>query len=168
MCSFADAGAAGMIARSGHRIWANDFYLISVGGYNPHPPVELTTPGDNPELDMLLRELWCMNLLTGKWRRMTTAGAPFPREVASFAREYGGTHAPKCIAVCESWSPNTLVYVGGTAVPFGEAATNAVHLLAIESPTRALCALAQVTGLPPQPCYGQVWLLRSCYNVSQE
>ena len=98
--------------RSGHRICYFNGKIYSFGGYNP--AIEL---GD-PEMDEvweeskpLLKELWELNLCTGRWRKCEMAGT-VPEQLASHT------------AVMHPLKPGLMLIYGGTGAPFGITTSN--------------------------------------------
>ena len=98
--------------RSGHRIVYYNGRVYSFGGYNP--AIEL----DDPEMDEvweeskpLLKELWELNLCTGRWRKCEMAGT-VPEQLASHT------------AVMHPLKPGLMLIYGGTGAPFGITTSN--------------------------------------------
>ena len=100
--------------RSGHRIVYYNGKIYSFGGYNP-----AIEPGD-PEMDEeweeskpLLKELWELNLSTGRWRKCQMAGI-VPEQLASHT------------AVMHPLQPGLMLIYGGTGAPFGITTSNTI------------------------------------------
>lgn len=95
--------------RSGHRIVVDHGNLYSIGGYNPDFSER---ENDNDTYYPLFKELWRFNFATCRWQKLKTCGT-MPVELASHSALLHGNH---------------LVLFGGTGVPFGEAASNQLHV----------------------------------------
>ena len=129
--------------RSGHRIVYYNGRVYSFGGYNP-----AIDPAD-PEMDAvweesrpLLKELWELNLCTGRWRKCQMAGA-VPDQLASHT------------AVMHPLKPGLMLIYGGTGAPFGITTSNT--MVACDLDTQHFSQLSVVEdedNLPP-PLYGQ-------------
>jgi len=102
--------------RSGHRIVQYKGRIYSFGGYNP--AVELDDPDllDDEywvESKPLFKELWELNLTTGRWTKCEMKG-DIPEQLASHT------------AVCHPLDPGVMLIYGGTGAPFGLTTSNTV------------------------------------------
>ncbi|XP_045166650.2 kelch domain-containing protein 10-like [Mercenaria mercenaria] len=102
------------VPRSGHRVAVDDKYLYCWGGYNPEFWEEENT--ENTAYP-LLKELWRYKIWTGEWKLLNTHGE-VPSELASH----------NIIKL-----QNHLLHFGGTGVPFGNANTNCVYDLDLDT-----------------------------------
>ncbi|XP_076058838.1 kelch domain-containing protein 10-like isoform X2 [Oratosquilla oratoria] len=123
-------------ARSGHRIVCYGPSFYSFGGYNPYISKEdyndLTWQRTCP----LFQELWQFNFLSCTWTRLLGSGE-VPNELASHCALQVG--------------PNLVVF-GGTAMPFGSASSNLLHICHLPSVKwRKVTAKGDL----PFPMYGQ-------------
>ncbi|CAL4062206.1 unnamed protein product, partial [Meganyctiphanes norvegica] len=82
-------------------------------------------------------ELWQFNLISGSWHRLENVDNGMPEELASHC------------AVAQG--PSMLVY-GGTAMPFGDSSSNAVHICHLPS---GRWQRIHTEGQRPDPMYGQ-------------
>lgn len=123
--------------RSGHRIIVDNTSLYSIGGFNPDFwNVENTEESYYP----LFRELWSFSFSRRKWQRLKTSGY-MPVELASHSALLHGRHM--------------LVY-GGTGVPFGESASNDLHVCNLET---LEWSQIETDGCPPIRSYGHAMFL---------
>jgi len=125
------------IARSGHRITYYNQSIYSFGGYNPK-----ISKDDYPDetwqmTHPLFQELWQFNLISGTWHRLENVDNGMPEELASHCAVGQG--------------PSMLVY-GGTAMPFGDSSSNAVHVCHLPS---GRWQRIRTEGERPDPMYGQ-------------
>ena len=102
--------------RSGHRIVQYKGRIYSFGGYNP--AIELNDPDllDDEywiESKPLFKELWELNLTTGRWTKCVMKG-DIPEQLASHT------------AVCHPLNPGVMLIYGGTGAPFGVTTSNTV------------------------------------------
>ncbi|TMS36534.1 hypothetical protein L596_003677 [Steinernema carpocapsae] len=86
-------------ARSGHRMFCDGGYVYLLGGFNP-----------KRDGSSLIQDLWAFNVLTDEWTKVNTTGH-FPQEMASFS-------------LAQNNNRNCTFLFGGTAVPFGQKASN--------------------------------------------
>jgi len=102
--------------RSGHRIVQYKGRIYSFGGYNP------AIDQDDPDLQEdlfwqeskpLFKELWELNLTTGKWIKCVMKG-DIPEQLASHT------------AVSHPLDPGVMLIYGGTGAPFGITTSNTV------------------------------------------
>ncbi|GAU88483.1 hypothetical protein RvY_01175 [Ramazzottius varieornatus] len=118
------------MARSGHRIVADETNLYCFGGYNPQlNNLQNETFG-------LFPELWKFNFCTRKWTEIKSDNA-CPAETASHSMVLLGS---------------TILVFGGTGFPFGERCSNAVH--AFDLSTNKWREIS-CGGELPTPRYGQ-------------
>lgn len=106
------------IARSGHRIFADQDYIYVLGGYN-----------QVHSNDKTYTDAWRFNRLTQQWQECVLAdpATPLPNTLASFSL------FPLSPANPLSAGPNEVYIFGGTGFPFGQEATNSLHRVRINA-----------------------------------
>ena len=130
--------------RSGHRIVQYKGRIYSFGGYNP--AIELDDPDlldDEYWVDSkpLFKELWELNLTTGRWTKCEMKG-DIPDQLASHT------------AVCHPLAPGVMLIYGGTGAPFGETKNNAVVSCHLETQEFKKLVTREGEG-QPMALYGQ-------------
>ena len=102
--------------RSGHRIVQHKGRIYSFGGFNPAIGLDDPDLLDDEywvESQPLFKELWELNLTTGRWTKCDMKG-DIPKQLASHA------------AVCHPLDPSVMLIYGGTGTPFGWSNSNTV------------------------------------------
>lgn len=104
------------IARSGHRIFADEDFIYILGGYN-----QIFSN------DKTYTDAWRFNRLTQQWELCTLAFPehPLPNTLASFSLVPISTENPFANG------PNEVYIFGGTGFPFGQEATNKLHRIRV-------------------------------------
>ena len=137
-------GEGGPKPRSGHRIVHHKGRIYSFGGFNP--AIELNDPDllDDEhwvESMPLFKELWELNLTTGRWSKCEMKG-DIPDQLASHA------------AVCHPLDPSVMLIYGGTGTPFGWNNSNTVVSCHLETKQFKKLLTKEGEGLP-MALYGQ-------------
>lgn len=119
--------------RSGHRIVYYNGKIYSFGGYNP--AVELNDPEMDelwPDSKPLFKELWELNLSTGRWTKCEMKGE-VPEQLASHT------------AVMHPLEPGVMLIYGGTGAPFGITTSNTIVTCHLESRQFRLISILDVS-----------------------
>ena len=102
--------------RSGHRIVHYKGRIFSFGGYNPsieqHDP-DMAEDEVWADSRPLFKELWELNLSTGRWTKCKMRGS-VPEQLASHT------------AVLHPLEPGLMIIYGGTGAPFGITTSNSL------------------------------------------
>lgn len=125
------------VPRSGHRIVNFNQSIYSVGGYNPKISKK-NYPDETWQMTRpIFQEIWQFNIISGSWHRLENLDSGMPEEVVSH---------------CAVSKGSVMFVYGGTAMPFGDASSNAVHMCHL--PTGRWKRI-NTEGKLPEPMYGQ-------------